>query len=165
MVVILFGPPGVGKNYVGRILAQNYQFFFYDADEDLTADMAAAIEKEQAFTPEMRQHFFNIVNEKIHALKKQHRHVAVAQALIKESNRLQLKKALPEAHFIQIIANLQRIKQRIETRNDWISWEFAEKLHALFEAPQLKHYDIYNNSNADDVKKQFEQVMALINAN
>lgn len=39
MLLILFGLPGCGKNYVGEILQSSFGFYFYDGDDALTDDM------------------------------------------------------------------------------------------------------------------------------
>jgi len=165
MVIVLFGPPGVGKSFVGRILKQDYGFHFYDADEDLTDDMISAIKNENVFTKKMRQNFFNIVIEQIQSLQKTHKTLIVAQALIKEINRDQLLTVLPHIQFVEIKANLNKVNTRLKIRDNWVSIDFAKKIWDIYEAP--KHYEgsyhfLDNNQNALHVKQQLDKLLELI---
>jgi gluconokinase len=47
MLLILFGLPGSGKNFVGRILQEDFGFLFHDADDDLPDEMREAIQSQQ----------------------------------------------------------------------------------------------------------------------
>jgi shikimate kinase len=53
LLIILFGLSGSGKNYVGRILRDDFGFLFYDADTDLTPEMQDAI-KRQMLIPDFQ---------------------------------------------------------------------------------------------------------------
>jgi gluconokinase len=162
MLLVLFGPPGVGKSFVGRILAQQYGFHLYDADEDLTPDMMTAIRQENVFTTAMRHRFFQIVVDKVQTLQSDRPNLAVAQALIKESNRQQVQTQLPHAQFVCIEASPENIKQRLYIRNNWISVEYADKIRAMFEPPQLPHHCLDNNGDQQHVQQQIIQLLTKL---
>lgn len=152
----VFGTPGSGKSYVGRILETDYGYYCYDADDDLTADMIAAIQNEQVFTEAMRQAYFNIVTTKTLALVKKHANLVVTQALIKEKNRQQVLAQLPKAQFIHVTADVNTINKRLKIRNNWVSIDYANKIRAIFEEPQLSHFTIDNNLDKQHVKNQLD---------
>lgn len=161
-LVVVFGIPGVGKSYVGRIIESDFGYYCYDADEDLTEEMIASIKQEQVFTASMRQHYFDLVIAKTKELLKKYPNVVITQALIKEQNRHQLLAELPTAKFIHVTADDAVINQRLQTRNNWISIAFANKIRAIFEEPRIAHFKIDNNSDKQHVKDQLEFVESLL---
>lgn len=161
MLLILFGTPGVGKNYVGRMLQDEFGFHFYDADIDLTPEMTEAIHRGELFTDEMRWQFYNIVNSRIHDLQKQYPRIAVAQALAKEKNRIQIMHEHPIAQFVLIHAQEDCIYERLCSRNDWVSPEFARKVQQAFEWPRIDYYSIENNHGYEEVFNQLKQLFKL----
>ena len=54
MIFFLFGLLGAGKNFVGKLFAEEFDFTFYDADQDLTAAIKEAIADHREFTEQMR---------------------------------------------------------------------------------------------------------------
>lgn len=155
MIFILFGIPGVGKNYVGRILSEQYGFHFYDADLDLTPDMRECIRLGQLYTDEMRDRFFEIVVHKIQQLQSKHSNIVVAQALAKERNREQILGHFPESQFFWIQAQRDLIYQRLVKRSDWVSIEYADKISYAFDLPLLQHEQINNNEGCSHIIRQF----------
>src|SRR5690606_4548719 len=57
-LLVLFGIPGAGKTYVGRVLAADFGFHFRDVDQDLPDEMREAIVNKQPVTDAMRDAFF-----------------------------------------------------------------------------------------------------------
>ena len=43
-LIILFGLPGTGKTYVGKVFEKYFDYYFYDGDNDLTPEMREAIQ-------------------------------------------------------------------------------------------------------------------------
>ena len=157
-MIILFGTPGVGKSFVGKILAHDYGYYFYDADVDLTPEMIKAVKTQTLYTDEMRDHYFAIVIKKMAALKLQQPKLVMAQALAKEKNRQQILTQFPEATFMLIEATEANIEKRIRSRVDWISIDYAKKIRNIFEKPQLKHFVLDNNEDESHIKQQLEQL-------
>jgi len=158
-LLFVFGTPGVGKSFVGRILHHEYGFFHYDADEDLTEEMITAIKNEVVFSDAMRQQYFDIVVEKTKFLLERNDNIVVTQALIKESNRHQILKALPEIKFIHVTAAVNNINQRLKIRNNWVSIEYADKIRAVFEDPQMPHINIDNNRDKQHIMNQLDALL------
>lgn len=156
-LLFVFGSPGVGKSYVGRILRDEYRFFCYEADEDLSEEMIEAIRLQRIFTEKMRADFFSAVIKKTASLCKIHSNVVVTQALIKEANREQIASALPETQFIHVTANDNNTNTRLKLRSDWVSVEYANKIRAIFEAPRLPHIEIDNNHDEQHIINQLDR--------
>jgi len=67
-LIILFGLPGTGKTYVGKIFEKYFDYHFYDGDNDLTEEMKEAIKVQRVFTDKMRDAYFKILISKIQDL-------------------------------------------------------------------------------------------------
>src|SRR5687767_12930795 len=147
MLIFLFGHPGVGKNYVGDVLEQHFDYYFWDADLALTTEMKEYIHKKQIFTQEMRDQFVQIIIKEIAKLLETHKNLVVAQALYKEKNRKQLAKIFPDAKFILIQAQSDNIIARLKRRNNTIDQAYAEMIQSQFEKPLISHSLIINDTN------------------
>jgi gluconate kinase len=158
MLLIFFGTPGVGKNFVGKILKHHFDFYFYDGDDDLTDDMKESIKKQELFSEEMRKHFYDILTKRLLDLQKKFEKIVMAQALMKELNRQQILNALPHAEFVLIEAESSLIDQRLRRRNDWVSLEYAEKIRKAFEPATLPHKQIINNKGETEIISQIQRL-------
>ena len=82
-IFILFGPPGAGKTFVGKIFQESFGFHFYDGDEDLTPRMKWAIDHRVPITDSQRDEFFSGLIESIKRLNQTQPHLVIAQTFIK----------------------------------------------------------------------------------
>lgn len=156
MIVFLFGQAGVGKNYVGKILAAQFGYYFWDADLALTPEMKVSIARKEIFTQEMRDHFTQIIIQNTQTLSLNHEKLVVAQALYKEKNRNQLVEAFPQAKFILVDADSEKIFERLNKRNNAIDRAYAEKIRTQFEKPLLPYQLLYNNTDEIAIVKQLQ---------
>src|ERR1700722_6120517 len=99
MLIILFGLSGSGKNFVADILANRFNFHFFDADSVLPQEMRDCIKQKNMFTQAMRDRFTETIKTNISHLERIHenKNLVVAQALYKEKNRNEIQEAFPEA--------------------------------------------------------------------
>jgi len=67
-VIILFGLPGTGKTYVGKVFEKYFGYYFYDGDYDLTPEMKQAIKTKTVFTDQMRDVYFEKLISRIQDL-------------------------------------------------------------------------------------------------
>src|ERR1041384_2177923 len=116
MIFFLFGLLGAGKNFVGKIFAEEFGFNFYDADRDLTPAMTAAIANHRKFSEQMRDEYFEIVISRIAQLKEDHEKLVVAQALFKNRNRAQISTHFPEIRFVWVQADKEVVAHRLRER-------------------------------------------------
>lgn len=154
MLIILFGLTGSGKTFVGRLLAQQYGYHFWDADTVLTDVMQQSIQEKKPFTQTMRDDFTAITIQTISKLQTNHPNLVVSEALYKEKNRQQIQQAFPDALFIHIKAAPKIISQRIHLRADQVDEEYAKKIALNFEEPQLPHKILKNTGTEAEILKQ-----------
>ena len=160
--MILFGLSGAGKNFVGRILRDNYGFHFYDADDDLTPVMREAIAKREIFTDAMRAEFFAIVIERIRELRAHHDELVVSQAFFKEKYRRLVLETFPEARFVLVESSLEMIEARLGQRNSAAGLEYARTILPAFEPPKHEHFILHNVAGGEEVKAQLSALLEAI---
>jgi gluconate kinase len=146
MLLILFGKPGSGKNYIGRILKKEFGFFFFDGDTSLTLAMRKKIKKGAVISKTMRRHFYNRLVKKIGKLIKLRKKIVMAQSMPIEKYRRLILKKFPDARFFLVSADLAAMKRRLRKRKHLADQNYCEKIHQLFEKPGIKHKIIFNNT-------------------
>ena len=159
--VVLFGLPGTGKTFVGKIFEKYFDYYFYDGDADLTEEMKRAIKKQEVFTDQMRNFFFERLINKIQNLKSKHKQLVVAQTFIKERYRTALLKKLSETKFILVKTKNSLREKRLSERKDYpLEMEYARKMVANFDQPKINHSIIVNNiEGVEDLKKQIYNIL------
>jgi len=159
--VILFGLPGTGKTFVGKVFEKYFKYYFYDGDNDLTPEMKAAIKSKTVFTDKMRDIFFEILTNKIKALAEKYAKLVVAQTFIKEKYRIDLLKKIPEAKFILIETKKNIREKRLMERIDYpLDLEYARKMEGNFDSPTIDYLKMTNDTHGDKVIK--EQIEKLV---
>ena len=58
MLLILFGLPEAGKNFVGDILKEEFDFFYYDIDDDIPEELKEVVRQGEIIEEGMRNKFF-----------------------------------------------------------------------------------------------------------
>lgn len=162
MIIVLFGQSGAGKTFIGDIFAKESHYYFWDADQGLPPIMRETLQNKQLFTQAMRDQFTQVIIEKITELHQQYPNLVIAQALYKEKNREQIRKVFPEAKFIYVKSQEEIINARLQNRNNQIDVNYAEKIRINFEAPNLQHDVLINNSDATDIIKQLKMLLPII---
>ena len=160
-LIILFGFPGVGKTYVGKIFEKNFKYYFYEGDNDLTDEMKKAIIVQKVFTDKMRNEYFKILINKIQKLESKYQNLVVAQTFIKEKYRLDLIGKIPRARFILIETKTPIREKRLEERKDSpLEMEYARKMCGNFEKPKINHQIIINDEDGEEnIKTQINLLL------
>lgn len=146
-LIILFGPTGAGKTYVGKLIQKEFGYHFYDGDTDLTDEMIKALNTMEPITDPMRDRFFERLLTSIDKLVRRHSKLVVAQTFIKEKYRRQLLKRWPEAQFILVKTRREVRYQRRQKRANY-PWNetYVKKMDALFEPPKIPHQVLTNDN-------------------
>lgn len=159
MLLILFGLSGAGKNFVGEILANEFDYHYWDADTEMPQKMQEHVLKRNLFTQNMRDEFTKIIIDKIAKLERQYKKIVISQALYQERNRYQIVSAYSHAKLIHIKATTKNIFYRLQQRNDWIDHIYAEKISHFFENPKHPDTVVVNDSNATEVISQLQDFL------
>ena len=169
--IFLFGLPGVGKSYIGKLLEEKYNFLFWDGDQALSPEMKEYIRREEPFTSEMTAQLSSNIISTIHSLveeeqrSKEGRPIAIAQAMLIEGDRQTIKEHFPDMQFIHVVSDKDIANKRIDQRNDWVSVSFAENIRSVFErirGQTEKYPTLVNNSDGNlHIEQQLQFLLGL----
>ncbi len=162
LLIILFGLPGTGKTFVGKIFEKYFNYYFYDGDRDLTDEMKEAIKVQRVFTDQMRDVFFEKLINKIQNLKSKYQNLVVSQTFIKERYRVNFINKIPEAKFVLIETKKSIREKRLMERSDFpLDLEYARKMELNFDKPIINHLIIVNDENGEEnIIKQIQQFLS-----
>jgi gluconokinase len=109
----------------------------------------------------VRDAFFEKVVDRIRQLREHESKLVVSQAIYKEKHRELILRSFPDAQFIWVQAPLNVIADRLGRRTDNpATLAYAEKILALFEPPQIRHFVLDNADGKDVVMRQIEAILA-----
>jgi gluconate kinase len=162
-VLFLYGLAGAGKDYVANVIGKESGRFVYNADDDFTDEMQAAIDAKETFTPEMRDRYIAIVAEKIVELQKEHKELVVTQATYKQEHRNYLLSVVDDMDVLCVTAPPSLIEQRLKRRGDAITPEYAARMRANFEPPTVWDKIIFNDADSSRVISQLNALYGQSN--
>lgn len=158
--VYFFGLPAAGKNYAGRVMAEEFGYTFYDGDLDLTLEMRDAMREERPFTAAMRDRFYTLLIERIAGLRTEHSRLAFCQATFKEHHRDMIARAFPDVVFVLVEATPETRASRLARGGNPVTIDYAQRIGTLFEPPRHPHFIITNDDGREEVVRQ---LAALLN--
>ena len=145
MIIILFGLPGAGKNFIAEIFRDNFGFHIYDADEALPHPAFRAIKENHMVSEATRRAFYKKLAMTAKRLEKKYGAIVIPRTFTHDRSRRYFKNLLPEAKFILIEARRGIRYQRIVNRSHHIDLEYAKKFDSIFERPNISHNVIKND--------------------
>ncbi len=152
-IYIFFGKTGSGKSFLANYLQDNYNFFHFDGDQILTSDMKEYISKNKTFTQMMVDEYTTVLKEKIKSfLNDYQRPIIISQAMYRNKNRLEILTEFPNIQFVFINAEEQTCYQRIKSRNNWVTAEYAQKISLLFDPPSGFNFIEINNDDSENMQ-------------
>jgi gluconate kinase len=163
-VLVLFGPTGAGKTFIGKALEKEFGYFFYDGDADLTDEMRTALNSFRVITDRMRSRFITRLINLTVSLSRQHEKVVIAQTFMKEKYREGLLKRLPQAKFVLVKTNqdLRHIRRRERADYPWDE-AYVKKMDAIFEPPQIPHLVFTNDdTGTNNLKSDLRRLLSRL---
>jgi len=159
VLLVTFGLPGAGKSFVARALEQR-GFHAHDGDDELPADMRAAIERAVPVTEEMRDRFVDALVARVALLLPEHPRLVIAQTFLKQRHRTRFLSRFPQARFVLVRASDAVRVQRLEHRTHQpLDAAYTRKMVTLFDEP-LEPYAVIENTG--DAKSLEVQLDALV---
>ena len=160
-LIILFGLPGAGKTYVGKVLRDEFGYFLYNADRNLPRVMRQTLYRRAPISNSMRDTFFANILKYVVSLTKNYTKVAVAQTFLKERYRKTLLKQFPYALFLLITADTPIRESRYQKRNYFnLGLAYLRSMSAGFEEPSIPHTTIVNNTQGKGkIREQLHNVL------
>ncbi|KKP66523.1 MAG: hypothetical protein UR68_C0012G0009 [Candidatus Roizmanbacteria bacterium GW2011_GWA2_35_19] len=159
MIIVLFGYPGTGKTYVGKIFEKYFSFYLYEGDVDMPKSMKIKVTKNYHISDRDRDKLFDNIERKIKVLRNIYKKLVITQTFIKEKYREQILKANPDARFIYIKTDDEIRQKRLAKRETVpLSRNYADQMIKNFDKPKIDHLIIYNNKDGEnEIKKQIYQ--------
>lgn len=137
LIVIVMGVSGSGKTTVGRRLAQDLGWPFYDGDEFHPPGNIAKMARGTTLSDQDRRPWLEALNELIHRLVDQKQDAVVACSALKHSYRKQLSDNHGGVVFVYLKGNYDRIRQRIIERQDhFMKADLLREQFAVLEEPE-----------------------------
>lgn len=150
MLHIIFGLPGAGKTYVGKLIAKEFGHIFHDGDDDITDAIKIAVESRSAITEKMRDEYFVQLFKSIECKYARYQNLVVAQTFIKERFREQALLRFPSARFILVKAYPRIREQRLVDRVSMpMDRHYARNMARRFDEPRIPHQIIINNTQGE----------------
>lgn len=115
MIVIIMGVSGSGKSVLGKKLAQELDWLFYDADDFHSEANKQKMHSGTPLTDEDRLPWLKTLGDLILKHVEMEEHMILACSALKESYRVLLN-VDPSCHFVYLKGSFDLIKKRMESR-------------------------------------------------
>src|SRR5262245_22604514 len=136
MFIILTGVAGAGKTTIGKLLAKELAWQFYEGDDHHPAANIEKMRRGDALTDEDRQPWLEALCAVIEAAVKNKENGILACSALKESYR-KLLRVNEQVVFVHLAAAPDLIKRRLEQRQGhFMNPALIESQFATLEAPQ-----------------------------
>jgi shikimate kinase len=170
MIYVLFGPPGVGKTYIGQLLSRYFDLPFFDADTLIDSEEMQLLQS-GSYDQESRDNFVTKLITHVDSLINDHGNIqdlVVAEAFTKEKNRVEFMKKFP-SNVCYIMVNTP-----VEVAKDRAKKRFGESKHAInnvaleliwkeFEPPKVLYLSLNNYQVVDsELVTQFGNLVKLL---
>lgn len=170
MIYVLFGPPGVGKTYIGQLLSRSFDLPFFDADTLIDSEEMQLLQSGKYDQP-ARDNFVTKLIKHVESLIEDHGNVqdlVVAEAFTKERNRLEFMNKFPNnVCYIMVDTPVtiakDRARKRLKSGLHAINDVALELIWKEFEPPKLLFITLHNYDVVDrDIVTQFGNLVKLL---
>lgn len=158
MIYVLFGPPGVGKTYTGGLLASQFGWGFFDADniylyDDELRYLLSVGKYDQATRDKYVKKLIVTVQHLL--AEKDGNNLVVAEAFTKEKNRIEFMKYFDQqVTYIMVHASRDLAFQRMQARKlkeeHVVDESIFEFIWDEFETPKIPHKILRNYDKTDE---------------
>ena len=163
MIYVLFGPPGVGKTYIGGLLAKDKAWHFFDADTIyLNDDELRYLLASGRYDQKVRDKFVHkLIMTVQHMLAVEgDRDIVIAEAFTKEKNRDEFMRFFDgQVQYIMVHSSrdlaFQRMRSRMIKEDHVVDENVFEFVWDEFEVPTIPHKILRNveKSNAEIIEE------------
>ena len=168
MIYVLFGPPGVGKTYIGGLLAKRKNWHFFDADTIyLNDDELRYLLANGKYDQKARDGFVKkLIMTVQHMLSVNNgEDLVIAEAFTKEKNREEFMKYFDgQVAYIMIHASrdlaFERMRARMKKEDHIVDEGVFEFIWDEFEAPNIPHKVLRNiDKNDQEICEEFTNLL------
>ena len=160
MLLILFGLPGAGKSFAGRLLRDRFGFVFHEADDDIPDDYKRDVAAGQVVDDERRDDYHRHLLDRLAELHAAHPRLAVAVPLLRDRHRRWIQDRLPESIFILVQCEPARWRARLDSRAHTVGLDYAQKIISLYESPTVFHWILDDSAEGPaDIERQLAAIL------
>ena len=135
MIIIVMGVSGSGKTTIGRLLAHDLGWDFYDADDFHPAQNIAKMSRGLALSDEDRQPWLQSLRGLIVDSIESGKQVVIACSALKETYRASLRVNV-NVQFVYLKGSFEQIKTRVTDRqNHFMPGDLLADQFAILEEP------------------------------
>lgn len=161
MLLILFGLPGAGKTYAGRLLAAEFGFHFHEADDDIPDDYRRRVLQGEVVSEADRDAYHRLLLDRLAGLGAAHPRLAVAAPLLRDRHRRWLAERFPDAVFVLVQCPEATWEARLAGRAHTVSLDYARRVRTLYEPPTIAHHLLDDAADRPDtLREQLRQLLA-----
>lgn len=137
MIVLLMGVAGSGKTTVGRLLAVELDWAFYDADDLHPPVNVAKMARGAALTDADRDPWLQAIHELLLSLESTNSDAVVACSALKQAYRTRLLQGISNAALVYLKGTPELIRPRMTTRaGHFMPVGLLESQFATLEEPE-----------------------------
>jgi gluconokinase len=156
MIYVLFGPPGVGKSYISKLIGKAHDLPFFDADE-LYGEEEIELLRTRRYQQADRDVFISRLISKVEELTIENSDLILAEAFTKEKNRIEFSEHFGErATFISIESSRKlarmRMSERLKVEPHIIDADCFDFIWDAYDEPLLPHSHLKNTSLTTDTQ-------------
>ena len=168
MIYVLFGPPGVGKTYIGGLLAKHKKWHFFDADTIyLNDDELRYLLESGQYDQNVRDKFVKkLIMTVQHMLSTDgSKDLVIAEAFTKEKNRSEFMRYFDsQIEYIMIHASrdvaFERMRKRMKKEDHVVDENVFEFVWDEFETPKIPHKILRNIDKSDvEIIEEFNNLV------
>lgn len=104
-LLVLFGPPGSGKTYLGQRLRDTHGYFSYDADMDFPPDIKELLKTGILPTVEQREEFHRLMADRVAEFLNIYPKVLLSYLFTADRTRAEFRTRFPFAQFVLVEAS------------------------------------------------------------
>ena len=154
MIIIIMGVSGAGKTTVGRYLAKELGWKFFDADDFHSAANKDKMSRGVPLTDEDRADWLASLREVLNQNIETNQSIVLACSALKQNYRNVLK-VNNQVHFVYLHGSYQQIEARMKKRKDhYMKPGMLASQFAILEEP--------NDALTVEISKTLKEIIALI---
>lgn len=137
MIVVMMGVAGAGKTYVGRALAQELRWPFFDADDFHSPENVAKMRSGVPLDESDRAAWLDELSGMIENLSARGEHAVIACSGLRADYRRRLDRAGDKVVFVYLKGTFELIEERLKARaNHFFGHELLRSQFDALEEPE-----------------------------
>ena len=155
MILVLMGVSGSGKTEIGRRLATELNWPFYDADDFHSPENIRKMAQGEPLTDQDRAPWLAALHDLMAAIERKEGDAVLACSALKRAYRDHLRRAGEDVTFVYLKGDLGTLRSRLEARED--HYMKAGMLTSQIEVLEEPHNALYV-----DIDRTPEEIVAQI---